>query len=252
MANRFAGQVVIVTGGSRGIGRAIVERFTAEDAQVISVGVNADKGRAAAQEIARAGGHVEFMRADVTQRSQVENLVGQVLDRFAHIDVLVNNAAIHDGGPVWEETETLWERMFRVNVLGTVLPSQAVVRHMMERGGGAIVHMASKAGVVGEPGHAAYSASKGAVISLTRAMAVELAPYSIRVNAVSPGPVLTDMLREVIPNEEDRTALATETPLGRIGKPEDIAGATLFLASPESDWCTGQVISVDGGLSILK
>jgi NAD(P)-dependent dehydrogenase (short-subunit alcohol dehydrogenase family) len=252
MANRFAGQVIIVTGGSRGIGRAIVERFAAEDAQVISVGVNADKGRAVAQEIARAGGHVEFMRADVAQRSQVENLVGQVLDRFARIDVLINNAAIHDSAPVWEETEALWERMFRVNVLGTVFPSQAVVRHMMERGGGAIVQMASKAGVVGEPGHAAYSASKGAVISLTRAMAVELAPYSIRVNAVCPGPVLTDMLREVIPNEEDRTALATETPLGRIGKPEDIAGATLFLASPESDWCTGQVISVDGGLSILK
>lgn len=252
MANGFAGKVVIVTGGSRGIGRAIVERFAAEDAQVISVGVNADKGRAVAQEIARAGGHVEFMRADVAQRSQVEDLVGQVLDRFARIDVLINNAAIHDSAPVWEETEALWERMFRVNVLGTVFPSQAVVRHMMERGGGAIVHMASKAGVVGEPGHAAYSASKGAVISLTRAMAVELAPYSIRVNAVCPGPVLTDMLREVIPNEEDRTALATETPLGRIGKPEDIAGATLFLASPKSDWCTGQVISIDGGLSILK
>lgn len=252
MANGFAGKVVIVTGGSRGIGRAIVERFAAEDAQVISVGVNADKGRAVAQEIARAGGHVEFMRADVAQRSQVEDLVGQVLDRFARIDVLINNAAIHDSAPVWEETEALWERMLRVNVLGTVFPSQAVVRHMMERGRGAIVHMASKAGVVGEPGHAAYSASKGAVISLTRAMAVELAPYSIRVNAVCPGPVLTDMLREVIPNEEDRTALATETPLGRIGKPEDIAGATLFLASPKSDWCTGQVISIDGGLSILK
>lgn len=252
MTNGFAGKVVIVTGGSRGIGRAIVERFATENAKVISVGINADKGRAVAQEIARAGGHVEFMRADVAQRSQVENLVDQVLDRFAHIDVLVNNAAIHDSAPLWEETEALWERMFRVNVLGTVLPSQAVVRHMMERGGGAIVHMASKAGVVGEPGHAAYSASKGAVISLTRAMAVELAPYSIRVNAVCPGPVMTDMLREVIPNEKDRTALATETPLGRIGTPEDIAGATLFLASPESDWCTGQVISIDGGLSILR
>lgn len=252
MANRFAGRVVIVTGGSRGIGRAIVERFTAEDALLVSVGVSAEKGQAVAHEIARAGGRVEFIRADVSQRDQVENLVDEVLDRFAHIDVLINNAAIHDGAPFWEESEAVWERMFRVNLLGTVFPSQAVVRHMMERGKGAIVHVASKAGVVGEPGHAAYSALKGGVISLTRAMAVELAPYSIRVNAVCPGPVLTDMLREVIPNEEDRTALSKETPLGRLGMPEDIAGAVLFLASSESDWCTGQAISLDGGLSILK
>jgi NAD(P)-dependent dehydrogenase (short-subunit alcohol dehydrogenase family) len=142
--------------------------------------------------------------------------------------------------------------MYRVNVLGTVLPSQLVVRHMKDNGGGAIVHVASKAGVVGEPGHAAYSASKGAVISLTRAMAIELAPYAIRVNAVCPGPVVTDMLLDFVPTEAGRQRLADEAPLGRVGQPEDIAAAVLYLASSDADLCTGQALSLDGGLSILK
>jgi len=142
--------------------------------------------------------------------------------------------------------------MYRVDVIGVVLPSQAVVRHMKDSGGGTIVHVASKAGVVGEPGHAAYSASKGAVIALTRAMAIELAPYAIRVNAVCPGPVLTDMLLAAVPTEAGRQALAQAAPLGRLGRPEDIAAAVAYLASPDSDWCTGQAVSIDGGLSILK
>jgi NAD(P)-dependent dehydrogenase (short-subunit alcohol dehydrogenase family) len=142
--------------------------------------------------------------------------------------------------------------MYRVNVLGTVFPSQAVVRFMKDHGGGTIVHVASKAGVVGEPGHAAYSASKGAVISLTRAMAVELAPFDIRVNAVCPGPILTDMLLSNVPEQKGRDELAAAAPLGRIGRPQDVATAVLYLASSDSDWCTGQAINVDGGLSILK
>jgi NAD(P)-dependent dehydrogenase (short-subunit alcohol dehydrogenase family) len=142
--------------------------------------------------------------------------------------------------------------MYRVNVLGTVLMSQAVVPTMIRQGGGRIVHIASKAGVVGEPGHAAYSASKGAVIALTRAMAIELAPHHITVNAVCPGPVMTDMLLAAVPDRTGRDALAANAPLGRIGKPEDIVGAVLFLASDEADWCTGQTVSVDGGMSILK
>jgi NAD(P)-dependent dehydrogenase (short-subunit alcohol dehydrogenase family) len=166
--------------------------------------------------------------------------------------VLVNNAGAHDGAPFWEEPEELWERMYRVNVLGTAWSSQAVVRHMKDHGGGTIVHVASKAGVVGEPGHAAYSASKGAVIAMTRGMAVELAPYSIRVNAVCPGPVMTDMLLEAVPTQEGRQVLAADTPLGRVGQPEDIAEAVLYLASADSDWCTGQALSLDGGLSVLK
>lgn len=252
IAHRFADQVAIVTGGSRGIGRAIAEALAREEASVVIASLNPERGLAAAQAIIDQGGRAEFIRTDVTRRDHVERMVEQALERFGDINVLVNNAGVLDSAPFWEESEALWERMYRVNVLGTVLPSQAVVRYMKERGGGAIVHIASKAGVVGEPGHAAYSASKGAVIALTRAMAVELALYAIRVNAICPGPVLTDMLLAAVPSQEARNQLAADAPLGRLGQPEDFANAVLYLASAESDWCTGQAISIDGGLSILK
>lgn len=176
----------------------------------------------------------------------------RTIDMFGDIHVLVNNAAVHAKASFWDEEEDLWQRMFQVNVMGTVLPSQSVVKHMIKKNGGVIVHVASKAGVVGEPGHAAYSSSKGAVISLTRAMAVELAPYGIRVNAISPGPVYTEMFTNNVTTEEARQRIAFSAPLGRVGQPQDIARGILYLASTDSDWCTGQSLSVDGGLSILK
>ncbi|GAB4410752.1 MAG: glucose 1-dehydrogenase [Anaerolineae bacterium] len=251
MSQRFQDAVVIVTGGSRGIGLAIVQRFAAEGAQVVFAARNRTRGQQVAGELQQQGARVEFIGADVAQRDQAEALVAQVIERFGRVDVLVNNAGAHEKAPFTEEGEDLWQRMFRINVLGTVFPSQAAVRHMQARGRGSIVHVASKAGVVGEPGHAAYSAAKGAVIALTRAMAVELARDGIRVNAVCPGPVVTDMLLEAAPTEEQRAQLAAQAPLGRLGQPLDIAGAVLFLASDESAWCTGQALSVDGGLSIL-
>ena len=249
---RFKDQVVIVTGGSRGIGLAIARAFAREGAAVAIAARNQQRGQAAARALRAAGGRAEFFAVDLTHRDQVEHMVQQAVEHFGPIGVLVNNAGAHEKAAFCDESEDLWERMYRINVLGTVLPSQAVVRTMLEGSGGAIVHIASKAGVVGEPGHAAYSAAKGAVIALTRAMAVELAPHRIRVNAVCPGPVFTDMLRAAVPTPAGRDELAAFAPLGRIGQPEDIAGAVLFLASSESDWCTGQALSVDGGLSILK
>jgi NAD(P)-dependent dehydrogenase (short-subunit alcohol dehydrogenase family) len=252
MIQRFTDQVAIVTGGSRGIGRAIVERLADEGAYVVIADTNAEGGPAVSRAIGERGGRAEFVRTDVTVRAEVERLVEHVLKRLERIHVLVNNAGIHDMRPFCEESEEIWERLFRVNVLGVVLLSQVVVRHMRDAGGGVIVHTASKAGVVGEPGHVAYSASKGAVIALTRSMAVELAPDHIRVNAVCPGPVMTDMLLAAAPSEAARSALAEAAPLGRVGRPEDIAAAVAYLASSDSDWCTGQAISVDGGMSILK
>jgi NAD(P)-dependent dehydrogenase (short-subunit alcohol dehydrogenase family) len=249
---RFSDQIAIVTGGSRGIGLAISQGLAREGAGVVIASVDEVRGQAAVETIVGHGGRAEFIATDVSQRAQAARLVERTLEQFGAIDVLVNNAAVHDSAPFWEESEELWDRMYRVNVLGTVLPSQLVVSHMKEKRGGAIVHVASKAGVVGEPGHTAYSASKGAIISLTRAMAVELAPYAIRVNAVCPGPVMTDMLLEAVPSEAGRQELAEVAPLGRVGRPEDIATAVLYLASSDTDWCTGQAFSIDGGLSILK
>jgi NAD(P)-dependent dehydrogenase (short-subunit alcohol dehydrogenase family) len=252
VTKRFLDQVAIVTGGSRGIGLATCKAFAQEGAQVVIASIDKERGLAVEEAIANEGGRAFFVQTDVTQHEQVDRLVTKTLEHFGDIDILINNAGVHDRAPFWDESEALWGRMYQVNVMGVVIPSQRVVRHMKEKGQGAIVHVASKAGVVGEPGHAAYSSSKGAVIALTRAMAVELAHYGIRVNAVCPGPVLTDMLLSDMPGEEDRLMLASEIPLGRLGYPEDIARSILYLASMDADWCTGQAISVDGGLSILK
>lgn len=248
---RFTDKVAIVTGSGRGMGRATALALAREGAKVVIVDIDPTKGEAVVREIERLGGEAIFVRADVSKRADMERMVQATLDRFGKIDILVNNAGIHDGAPFTEESEEMWQRLFRVNVMGTVLPSQEVVPEMVRRKKGKIVHISSKAAVVGEPYHAAYSASKGAILALTRAMAIELAPHKIMVNAVCPGPTYTDMLLGATDavQREELTAIA---PLGRLGQPEDIAGAVLYLASEESDWCTGQAISVDGGMSILK
>jgi len=250
MAERFSDKVVIVTGGSRGIGLAIAQALAREGAQVVVVAQDPARGEAAAAGLRAVGGQAIFIRTDVTESDQVERMVAEVWERFGRIDALINNAGLSERAPFTEEGPDLWDRMYRVNVLGTVFPSQAVVRRMQRQGKGSIVHVSSKAGVVGEPGHAAYSAAKGAVIALTRCMAIELAPDNIRVNVVCPGPVVTDMLNTTVPAEV-QARLAAETPLGRLGQPEDIAGAVLLLASDESAMITGQTVSVDGGLSVL-
>jgi NAD(P)-dependent dehydrogenase (short-subunit alcohol dehydrogenase family) len=248
---RFKDKVAIVTGASRGMGRTIAIALGREGSKVVVVDINPGEGEEAVREIETLGAEAMFVRADVSKRAEVEGMVAATLNRFDSIDVLVNNAGIHDAAPFIVETEELWQRMFAVNVMGTVLPSQAVVPEMMRRKKGRIVNISSKAAVVGEPYHAAYSASKGAVLALTRAMAIELAPYKITVNAVCPGPTYTDMLLGAT-DDAQRKELTAIAPLGRLGQPEDIAGAVLYLASEESDWCTGQALSVDGGMSILK
>jgi NAD(P)-dependent dehydrogenase (short-subunit alcohol dehydrogenase family) len=252
LMDRFQGKVVIMTGGSRGIGLETSKAFVQEGARVVVASIDEQRGKAAVDELTEMGAEAIFTQTDVTQQVQVDRLVFDTLERFGDIHVLVNNAAVHGKAPFWEEGEDLWEHLFKVNIMGTVLPSQSVVKHAMKDKGGVIVHVASKAGVVGEPGHAAYSSSKGAVIALTRAMAVELAPFGIRVNAISPGPVYTEMFTNNVTREEDQKRIAESAPLGRIGLTEDIARGILFLASRDSDWCTGQNLSVDGGLSILK
>jgi len=248
---RFRDRVAIVTGSARGLGRAIALALAREGAKVVVVDIDPNIGEDVERDIWELGAQAIFVKADVSKRADVDRMVKATLAQFDKIDVLVNNAGIHDAASFVEESEDLWQRMFAVNVMGTVLPSQAVVAEMIRGKKGKIVNISSKAAVVGEPFHAAYSASKGAVLALTRAMAIELAPHNITVNAVCPGPTYTDMLLGAT-DDAQREELTAIAPLGRLGQPEDIARAVLYLASDGSDWCTGQALSVDGGMSILK
>ena len=247
----FKNKVALVTGGSRGMGRAMALAFAREGAKVVILATNQVRGSSVIEEIIKEEGKALFVQANVSKKQEARQAIAIAEKNFGPVDILVNNAGIHDGSPFLEETEQVWEKLFRVNVLGTVIPSQVVIPGMMKRKKGKIVNISSKAAVVGEPYHTAYSASKGAVLALTRALAMELAPFNITVNAVCPGPTYTDMLLQAT-DQTARDKLVQSTPLGRLGKPEDIVGAVLYLASEESDWCTGQAISLDGGLSILK
>lgn len=245
---RFKDKVVLVTGGGQGLGEAFCKGFAREGAKVVIIDLNEQTGK----EVERAiGENAVFMKTDVSSRSQVQATVDAVMERFGRIDVLVNNAGIHSGGRFWEETEEEWRRMFEVNIMGVVLISQIVVPIMIKQKKGKIVNVSSKAAVVGEPNHAAYSASKGAVMALTRAMAVELGPLGINVNMICPGTTLTPLGKSALEDPVTRKALESNIPLGRLGQPEDHIGSVLFLASEEADWCTGQMVIVDGGLSMI-
>lgn len=242
-------KVAIVTGGASGIGFAIAAKFASEGTKVVIIDIVRDKAEEAAKKIRESGGEVIAFQGDVTSRERIKEIVSEVIKKYGKIDILVNNVGIYRGKSFWEEPLEFWELLFKVNVLGVVIPSQVVVPHMMERRNGVIINISSKAAIVGEPGHAAYTASKGAVLSLTRAMAVELAPYNIRVNAICPGPTETPLLFAVT-DENERRRMASRCILGRLAKPEDIAGAALYLASDEASYVTGQALIVDGGMTI--
>jgi len=242
----------VITGGARGIGFAIALRFAKEGAKIAIFDIDRQKGVDAVQKIKKEAPNADViaLQVDVSDPESVKKAVEQVVEKYGRIDILVNNAAIHLGKPFHEEPLEYWERQFKVNVLGTVIPSQHVIPYMMRNGGGSIINISSKAAITGEPGHAAYSALKGAIISLTLAMSVDLAPYSIRVNTVCPGPTETDLLYANT-TEEDRRRMTQRAPLRRLAKPEDIAAAVLYLAGDDSVYVTGQKLVVDGGMSVV-
>ncbi len=245
-------KVAIVTGGARGIGFAIASRFAKEGAKVAIFDIDKAKAEEAVRKIKDEvrDADVVAIQVDVSDVESVKKGVENVVDRYGKIDILVNNAAIHLGKPFHEEPLEYWEKQFKINVLGTVIPSQLVVPHMIKNGRGSIINISSKAAITGEPGHAAYSALKGAILSLTLAMAVDLAPYNIRVNAICPGPTETDLLYAAT-TEEERKRMAQRSPLRRLAKPEDIAAAALYFASDDSAYVTGQRLAVDGGMTIV-
>ncbi|RST84904.1 SDR family oxidoreductase [Aquibium carbonis] len=245
------GKIAIVTGGAGGIGYAIAERFAREKAKVVIADVDTEKGARAERDLGRFG-DVQFVKADVGRRLDVHNLVAATIDSYGEIDILVNNAGIAHGADFLDVTEEDFDRVLAVNLKGSFLTGQAVARQMVDRvkaGGpaGSIVNMSSINAVLAIANQLPYSVSKGGVKQLTKAMALSLAPFGIRVNAIGPGSIRTDMLASVNADPAARERILSRTPLGRIGETAEIAAIAVFLASDEASYITGQTIYADGG-----
>jgi len=245
-------KVVIVTGAARGIGRACAERFVKEGAIVVLADIDEETGEQAAKDLVETGHTARFVPCDIGERLDVHNLIAETLDAYDRIDVLINNAARLDSGSVLELEPEEFSAVLRVNVLGTFLMSQAVAQQMVaqiDKGGppGAIINMSSVGAVFGLADHAAYSVSKGAVAQLTKSFALALAETGIRVNAIGPGSVKTEMLAEIASDEIATARILSRTPMGRFAEPSEIAAIAVFLASDEASYITGTTIYADGG-----
>lgn len=246
-------KAAIVTGAGQGIGRACAERLAREGAKVVIADINDAAASQVAAAIRSAGGVAEICLCDVSERLDVHNLVARSLEAFQRIDVLVNNAGVVDDRPFLELEEAEFDRVLSVNLKGAFMVAQAVARQMVRQGpdatgaAGAIVNMSSINAWFGMPDHVAYAISKGGIAQLTKSMAIALAPRGIRVNAVGPGTIETPMIRDVVRDQGFRKVALSRTPLGRFGKPEEIAAVVAWLASRESSYLTGTTIYADGG-----
>ncbi|MBM4332576.1 MAG: 3-oxoacyl-ACP reductase FabG [Deltaproteobacteria bacterium] len=245
---RLLGKIALVTGaGSRGLGRGISMAFVREGAHVAIVGRTLSKLEDAYRELREDGGEIEILQADVSRAEEAARIVEQTVNRWGRIDILVNNAGIIVRKPFLETTPEEWDHIFAVNARGYFLSAQAATRQMVKQGKGKIIMISSDSALVGFPFFSAYASSKGAILSLTRTMAVELASYQINVNAILPGTVETDLNRDKLADPKWRAEVLKRFPLGRLGTLNDIASAALYLASDDSDWMTGQYLVVDGG-----
>jgi NAD(P)-dependent dehydrogenase (short-subunit alcohol dehydrogenase family) len=240
--------VVLITGALTGIGRATALAFARDGARIVVSGRRDEVGQALAAELRALGAEVEFIRADVRRDADLRNLVDQTVARFGRLDVAVNNAGTEgQPGPVTEQTADSYAATFDTNVLGTLLSLKHELRVMQAQGHGSIVNLSSVAGKIGFPGAAVYAASKHAVEGLTKAAALEAAAFGVRVNAVAPGPVETEMLNRFTGTADHKAGLIAGVPAKRAGTPDEIAQTIVFLASDKAPFLTGQSIAVDGG-----
>jgi NAD(P)-dependent dehydrogenase (short-subunit alcohol dehydrogenase family) len=240
--------VVLITGALTGIGRATALAFAKDGASVVVSGRHQDAGQALAAELRRLGAEAEFVQADVRHEDDVRSLVDQTVKRFGRLDVAVNNAGTEGRpGPVTEQTAQTYAATFETNVLGTMLSMKHELRVMQPQGNGSIINLSSTMGQRGAPGASLYTASKHAVEGLTKAAALESAAFGVRVNAVAPGPIDTELLNRLTGNAERKAGLIAGVPLKRAGKPDEIAQAITYLASDKASFVTGQILGVNGG-----
>lgn len=243
------GKVALITGGSRGIGRAVAIKLAGAGAKVV---INYAGNLAAAQEVEQtikaAGGEAVIIQGDVADAGSVERMINQMIDTYGRIDILVNNAGITRDGLLIRMKEEDWDAVINTNLTGVFHCTKAVARLMTKQRSGKIINISSVVGVTGNIGQANYAAAKAGVIGFTKAMAKELASRGITVNAVAPGFIATDMTA-VLP-EQIKTELITRIPLGKLGSPEDISAAVLFLASEAANYITGQTLNVNGGMAM--
>ena len=245
---KLQGKVALVTGGARGIGREIAILFASEGADIAICDVNMDAARETQKEIETIGRRAMIFQTDVTVFKEVEDTVNIILDNFKHLDILVNNAGITRDNLLLRMTEEDWDRVLAVNLKGVFNCTKAASKAMVKQRSGKIVNIASIIGIMGNAGQANYAASKGGIISLTKSIAKELASRNISANAVAPGFIQTTMTDKL--TNEQREAMLANIPLNRLGVPSDVAQASLFLASSDADYITGQTLVVDGGMSM--
>ncbi len=252
---RFPDKIAVVTGAASGFGAAIAKCFAAEGASVVVADVDEVGGKEVAADILESGGAALFARADVSQADQVKAMIDTAVAEYGGLDILVNNAGFsHRMMPLWDLPEAEYDRVFAVNTKGVYLGAKYAVPALQKRGGGVIVNTASIGAVAPRPGVTAYNATKGAVVTMTRGLAMEVAPYRIRVNAVNPVASDTAFFKgalgvDAVP-EPIRKGLIEGIPLGRLAEPLDVANAVLFLASDDAAFITGVCLEVDGGRSI--
>jgi NAD(P)-dependent dehydrogenase (short-subunit alcohol dehydrogenase family) len=250
---RLKDKVAIVTGAARGIGLAIAKRYVVEGARVTIADIDAAAGEAAA----RALGNARFLAIDVGDAAKAQSAIAETCRVFGDLDILVNNAGIIHAADFLDLAEADFDRVLRVNLKGAFLVGQAAARRMVAqvkagKRPGAIINMSSINAVVAIANHTPYCVSKGGIDQLTKVMALSLAPYGIRVNAIGPGSIMTDILKVVATDKEAKRGLLARTPLGRIGDPDEIASIAVFLASSEASYMTGETIYADGGRLALN
>ena len=245
---KLKGKVAFITGFGSGLGRAIAVLFAQEGAAVAGTSTTEAKGRDTVAMIERAGGKTLFRSGDVSNSPQMKALIDEAVKQFGGLDIVVNSAGVRTNGSITEITEEQWDRTISVNLKGVFVISRLAIPEMIKRGGGVILNIGARSGMAGQAGRAAYCASKGGMITLTEAMAMDHARDKIRVNCICPGPTRTPMVDTSTPEKLAR--YKTRVPVGRIGEPEDIAQAALYLASDEASMVTAAILPVDGGMRL--